>query len=143
MQRLRHGRALTMLDLEALEGMLLESGAGSREDMERATAGDLAGFIRSLVGLDPQAVQEAFAEFISESTLNRRQLKLLTMLIAQLTRGGRMDAAALYEPPYTKIAPHGPEDLFAEDTVNRIFAVVDRFGGANPRASGDTFGETA
>ncbi|MFI7744177.1 DEAD/DEAH box helicase family protein [Kocuria rhizosphaericola] len=143
MQRLRHGRALTAIDLEALEEMLMESGAGSREDLERATAGDLTGFIRSLVGLDPQAVQEAFAEFISESTMNTRQLKLLNMLIAQLTRGGRMDAATLYEPPYTEIAPHGPEDLFAEDTVSRIFAVVDRFGGADFPPSGDVIGETA
>ncbi|MGG7653705.1 hypothetical protein [Kocuria rosea] len=47
------------------------------------------------------------------------------MLISQLTRGDRMDAEALCGPPYTEMAPHGPEDLFAEDKVKRIYAVVD------------------
>ncbi|MGO2067991.1 DEAD/DEAH box helicase family protein [Glutamicibacter arilaitensis] len=128
-QRLRRGRALTEEDLEALEGLLLESGAGSKEDLERASEGDLAGFIRSLVGLEPEAVQEAFSEFISETTLNTRQLQLINMIVAQLTRGGRMDAGALYESPYTDLAPHGPEDLFPDKSVDRIIEIVNRFGG--------------
>ncbi|REE04253.1 type I restriction enzyme R subunit [Citricoccus muralis] len=143
MQKLRRGRALTTTDLASLEQILLDSGAGSREDLERAAAGDLAGFIRSLVGLDPEAVQEAFAQFISESTLNTRQLKLLNMLIAQLTRGGGMTAGALYEPPYTDIAPHGPDDLFPADTVDRIFDLVNRFGSTSLPASEDAVGEIA
>ncbi|MFF0902776.1 UNVERIFIED_CONTAM: type I restriction-modification enzyme R subunit C-terminal domain-containing protein [Kocuria sp. CPCC 205316] len=130
-RRLRHGRALTTLALAALEKMLLESGAGPREDLERTSAGELAGFIKSLVGLDPQIVQEAFAEFIAASTSNTRQRKMLNMLFGQLTRGGRMDAEKLYESPYTEFGPLGPENLFVEDTVNRLFAVVDRFGGQN------------
>lgn len=137
MQRLRRGRALTPMDLEALEDMLLESGAGSKEDLERAAAGDLAGFIRSLVGLDREAVQEAFAEFISDTTLNSRQLNLLDMIIAQLTRGGAMDAGALYEPPYTEIAPQGPEGLFTEQYLDRILAVINRFNRADTASADD------
>nr|WP_281070181.1 DEAD/DEAH box helicase family protein [Paeniglutamicibacter psychrophenolicus] len=128
-QRLRRGRALTQDDLGAIEEMLLESGAGSKEDLDRATEGDLTGFIRSLVGLDPEAVQEAFAEFIAETTLNTRQLQLINMIVVHLTSGGPMDAGALYEAPYTDLAPHGPEDLFPETSVERIVAIVNRFGG--------------
>lgn len=127
-QRLRRGRALTKDDLDALEGLLLESGAGSKEDFERASDGDLAGFIRSLVGLEPDAVQEAFSEFITETTLNSRQLQLINMIVAQLTRGGKMDAGALYESPYTDLAPHGPEDLFPDESVDKIIEIVNRFG---------------
>ena len=65
------------------------------------------------------------------------------MLITQLTRGGGMTADALYEPPYTEIAPHGPEDLFPADTVNRIFAMVNRFGSTSPPASEDVVGDIA
>lgn len=130
-QRLRRGRALTEEDLEALERLLLESGAGSKEDLERASDGDLAGFIRSLVGLEPEAVQEAFSEFITATTLNSRQLQLINMIVAQLTRGGRMDAGALYESPYTDLAPHGSEDLFPDESVDRIIEIVNRFGGTH------------
>lgn len=130
-QRLRRGRALTEDDLQALEGLLLESGAGSKEDLARASDGDLAGFIRSLVGLDPEAVQEAFSEFITATTLNTRQLQLIDMIVAQLTRGRRMDAGALYESPYTDLAPHGPEDLFPDESVDRIIEIVNRFGGTH------------
>ncbi|MEE1621638.1 DEAD/DEAH box helicase family protein [Zafaria sp. J156] len=128
-QRLRRGLPLTEMDLRALEEMLAEGGVGSAEDLERAAAGDVAGFIRSLVGLDQQAVQDAFADFIAETTLNSRQLELLNMVIKQLTRGGPMDAGALYEPPYTDIAAGGPEALFPEEDVDRIVSIINRLGG--------------
>ncbi|MGG5752763.1 type I restriction-modification enzyme R subunit C-terminal domain-containing protein [Zafaria sp. Z1313] len=128
-QRLRRGLPLTEMDLRALEEMLAEGGVGSAEDLERAAAGDVAGFIRSLVGLDQQAVQDAFADFIAETTLNSRQLELLNMIIKQLTRGGPMDAGALYEPPYTDIAAGGPEALFPEEDVDRIVSIINRLGG--------------
>lgn len=128
-QRLRRGWALTPDDLSVLEDLLEESGAGSKEDLQRAAEGDVAGFIRSLVGLDPEAVQDAFAVFIKDTTLNTRQLNLLNMIIKQLTRGGRMDAAALYDPPYTDVAPRGPEDLFDDENVDKIISIVNRLGG--------------
>lgn len=140
MQRLRRGRALTPDDLSVLEQILLDSGAGSREDLERAAEGDVAAFIRSLVGLEPEAVQEAFGEFIRDTTLSSRQLNLLNMIIGQLTRGGRMDAGALYDPPYTDIAPGGPEDLFDESTVDKIVSIVNRLGG--PGLPGPEVGES-
>lgn len=37
------------------------SGAGTDEDLERASAEGLGLFVRSLLGLDPQAVQEALS----------------------------------------------------------------------------------
>ncbi|WP_344121294.1 type I restriction-modification enzyme R subunit C-terminal domain-containing protein [Kocuria aegyptia] len=143
MQRLRHGRALTTLDLAASEKMLRESDAGSREDLERASAGDVTGYIRSLGGLGPQAAPEAFTELISGSTLNTRRLKLLNMLICQLTPGGRTGTGALHQPPYTELAPHGPEDLFSEDTVKQILAVLDRSGGRRSPCIRGATGETA
>lgn len=142
-QRLRRGRSLTEEDLHALEGLLLESGAGSKEDLERASDGDLAGFIRSLVGLEPEAVQEAFSEFITATTLNTRQLQLINMIVAQLTRGGRMDAGALYESPYTDLAPHGPEDLFPDESVDRIIEIVNRFSGTHGAHDEGSAEETA
>ncbi|WP_417234819.1 DEAD/DEAH box helicase family protein [Arthrobacter sp.] len=127
-QRLRRGRPLTETDLKSLEQMLLDSGTSTREQLEQAAGEDLPGFIRSLVGLDRKAVQEAFAEFISETRLNDRQLRLIEMIVSQLTRGGAMGIEALYDPPFTDVAAGGPEDLFEPAAVDRLGEVIRRFG---------------
>jgi len=56
--------------------MPLDSGTSTREQLEKAAGDDLPGFIRSRVGLDRHAVQDASAGFIAEATLNDRELRL-------------------------------------------------------------------
>jgi type I restriction enzyme R subunit len=46
--------------------------------------------------------------------------------INHLTEHGVMGAALLYESPFTDIAPHGPDDLFTSEEVDRLVAVLDR-----------------
>ena len=142
-QRLRRGKALTGTDLESLEDMLLAGGVGTKEELGLAAGEDLPGFIRSLVGLDREAVQEAFSEFIVGTTLNDRQLQLINMIVAQLTQGSPMGAEALYESPYTELAPQGPEGLFPEATVDRMIDLIHRFGGSGwlPQDSTDVAGD--
>lgn len=35
-----------------------------------------------------------------------------------------IEVGALYEPPFKSVAPTGPEDIFSEEDVDRIVAVV-------------------
>lgn len=42
------------------------------------------------------------------------------MVIEHLTDQGAMDPALLYEPPFTDLAPTGPEKLFDEEKVARL-----------------------
>ena len=69
--KLRMNRPLTPVDLEQLERMLRESGIGSADDIERAKKDSegLGLFVRSLVGLDRGAAQEAFASFIADDAI--------------------------------------------------------------------------
>lgn len=66
LQRVRRNRQLTPGDLEALEVMLVDSGAGSRAELDLAVeeARGLGPFIRSLVGLDRESAVEAFGRFL-------------------------------------------------------------------------------
>ena len=64
-------------------------------------------FIRSLVGLDRQAVQEAFSKYLQGSTYNEKQIRFVEMLIEHLTQNGVLDASQLYEPPFNQIHYEG------------------------------------
>ena len=49
------------------------------------------------------------------------------MIIEHLIDQGVMDPAVLYEAPFTDVAPTGPDQVFDEDRVTRIFAKIQSF----------------
>lgn len=127
LQRLRRNKQLTPLDLTELERILEESGAGTPEDLKRVRNEGLTRFVRSLIGLDRSAVEEALSGFIAGSTLNAAQLDFLRVLTTQLTENGSVPIGALYESPYSELAPTGPEELFGDETFDRLELVLRSF----------------
>ncbi len=126
--KLRTNRQLTPTDLEELERILLESGVGTAEDIERAKAGaeGLGLFVRSLVGMDRAAAKEAFAGFLTGRMLTANQIELVGMIVDDLTENGAMDAARLWESPYTDLNPRGVEGVFPEDEeVLEVMSILD------------------
>jgi hypothetical protein len=121
-----------------LERMLQEAGIGEPEDLERARTegGGLGAFIRSLVGLDRRAATDALAEFIRGKTLSAAQHDFVALVIEHLTANGVMDAALLYEPPFTSLATGGPETLFNDADVEALIDVI-RTVNDNTRAQGE------
>lgn len=126
LQKVRSGKALTTADLDSLEELLARSGAGEPEDLERAVANahGLGRFIRSLVGLDRQAVQESFAEFLGGRTATAGQIDFVNLVVGHLTRHGEMDPKLLFEAPFTDTAPQGPSQLFDTDQARRLVGVI-------------------
>jgi type I restriction enzyme R subunit len=113
-------------DLSELEKMLLDAGVGEADDIERARKSG-HGFgrsTRSIVGLDRTAVRDAFGEFLAEGIATAAQIEFVNMVIEHLTDQGVMDPALLYEPPFTDVAPTGPEKLFDEEKVARLFTRI-------------------
>jgi type I restriction enzyme R subunit len=126
LHKLRQGKPLTPTDLGELEKMLLDAGIGEAGDIERArkTSHGFGRFVRSIVGLDRAAVREAFGEFLAAGIATAAQIEFINMVIEHLTDQGVMDPALLYEPPFTDVAPTGPEKLFDEDKVMRLFTKI-------------------
>ncbi|MCQ4162648.1 DEAD/DEAH box helicase family protein [Roseomonas sp. GC11] len=125
--RLRGNLPLTPTDLAELERMLVESGTGTPEEIEKAKAESegLGLFVRSLVGLDRAAAQQAVATFIQGRTLSANQLEFIQIIIENLTRSGVVDPGRLYEAPYTRLSAKGVEGVFREAEVVALIDILD------------------
>jgi len=125
--KLRSNRALTATDLAELERMLIESGIGAADDIRRAAeeAQGLGLFVRSLVGLDRGAAKEALAGFLVGKSLRANQIEFVNLIVDHLTEHGAMDAARLYESPFTDLTPQGPEELFDQAQLDELIRAVE------------------
>ncbi|RKQ85824.1 type I restriction enzyme R subunit [Mycolicibacterium mucogenicum 261Sha1.1M5] len=128
-QRLRRNLPLTQSDLDELGRILVERGEGTPEALARVSGErGLGVFVRSLVGMDREAAEAAFAERLSFGGLNSTQMEFLRHVIDELTRRGEMQPARLYQPPYSEssalqidtVFPVRAEVMLVVDTLTEI-----------------------
>ena len=131
-RRLRTNQPLTATDLLGLEQTLVEIGEDDGQTLltcllARSDAPSLAHFVRSLVGMDRAAAQEAFSQFLSNRSLTTPQIRFIEMVIDQLTARGVMEPSALYEAPFNSVHASGPEALFAgqANVIEGIFEKLE------------------
>ncbi len=125
--KLRLNKALTAADLTELERMLVESGVGAAEEIGRAKSESqgLGLFVRSLVGMDREAAKAAMSGFLNGKAWSASQIEFVNLIVNHLTEHGVMEAARLYESPFTDLTPHGPDGLFSTAEVDALLAVIE------------------
>ena len=128
LQKVRRNVQLSPVDVEELGRMLTEGGVGGPSEIAaaRAASHGLGLFIRSLVGLDREAAVEAMNVFIGAKPLSANQIDFLNLIVGHLTENGVMDAGALFESPFTDVAPRGPTSLFSADEVGQLVGVLEQ-----------------
>jgi type I restriction enzyme, R subunit len=128
LHKLRRNQALTAADLAELERMLIESGTVNADDLDRASkeSHGLGLFIRGLIGLDREAATLALSGFVAPKILSANQLEFVNLIVIHLTERGVMESSLLYEPPFTGIAPQGPDALFTRTQVDELFGALDQ-----------------
>ena len=124
--KLRMNKALTGADLAELERMLVESGIGAAEEIGRAKSESqgLGLFVRALVGLDREAAKIALGGFLNGKTWSASQIEFVNLIVNHLTEHGVMEAARLYESPFTDLTPRGPDGLFSTTQVDALLAAL-------------------
>ena len=65
------------------------------------------------MGLDRETAKQAFS-----------QLEFIDLIVQHLTENGVMEAARLYESPFTDISQQGPEALFLPGKVTEMVRVL-------------------
>jgi len=125
--KLRMNKALTSADLAQLQRMLTENGVGAAQDIQRAAeeSQGLGLFVRSLVGLERQAAKEALAGFLNGKTWSANQIEFVNLIVNHLTEHGVMEAARLYESPFTDLTPRGPDGLFSSSQVDELVKILN------------------
>src|SRR5699024_1412083 len=101
--KLRHNKSLTEQDVNQLESVLWGE-LGSREDYEKEFGNTpITKLVRQIVGLDKQAVNEAFSEFLSEERLNANQIKFVKLIIDYVAKNGYLEKAVLQQDPFRSL----------------------------------------
>lgn len=126
--KLRMNMPLTATDLDELERILSESGLGGPEEIARAKemSHGLGLFVRSLIGLDREAAKQSLAAFLTGKTLTANQIEFINLIIDHLTEHGAMDAALLYESPFTDLTPQGPDGLFTSTQIDELIDTLEQ-----------------
>jgi type I restriction enzyme R subunit len=124
--KLRWNEPLTTADLDALEKILVEAGAGTPDDLSKVRSGSGLGLsVRSIVGLDREAAKRAFDGFLAGKILTANQIHFVSLMIDYLTQSGWMSAAQLYESPFTDFSPRGVEGVFDSTQVTQLLTILD------------------
>jgi type I restriction enzyme R subunit len=125
--KLRTNKPITPTDLKELEIILLEQAGGDNHLIEQAkqTSGGLGLFVRSLLGLERGAAMDAMAEFLNDRNATSSQHEFVTMIVNYLTQDGVIERGRLYEAPFTSITATGPDSIFDNAKVVKLFNIID------------------
>jgi len=84
--------------------------------------------IRTIVGMEPEAVEKRFASFAQKFADNSRQTHFLRLLKNHIRRYGTINMEKLYEPPFTSIDSNGLDGVFEDDRqINELVRIIETF----------------
>lgn len=118
---------ITQAELVALENILFDGQERGTKDTYTAEYGSqpLGVFIRSILGLDVKAAQEAFSEFLNNGSLRADQMVFIQNIITYLTKNGTIEPSMLFESPFTDINDRGLNGVFEDDSAYKIISIVE------------------
>jgi len=124
--KITHNERITEEELHQLEDILFDGeNCGTREEYKE-NYGDqpLGTFIRSILGMDIEAANAAFADFINSSSLSADQMTFINKIIQFLTKNGRIEKRMLFEPPFTEQHQDGVIGMFDDAQATKIISIV-------------------
>ena len=124
--KIRSNVPITVDELQALEDMLFDGQErGTKESFHREYGDQPLGkFIRSILGLEVDAAQKEFSEFLNSGNLSANQITFIQNIISYLTHNGTIDPAMLFDtPPFSNY--NGVTGVFDDADTAKIISIVE------------------
>jgi type I restriction enzyme R subunit len=86
----------------------------------------LGKFIRTIVGLEQEAVNKAFSSFINNPSLNSAQIRFVNLIIQYLSTNGIVEVEKLFEPPFTEISNQGLLGVFNQVQAAEVVELINK-----------------
>ena len=126
--KLCNNTPITQSEINELERMLFtDSLAGSKQEfIKQYGKQPLGKFIRSITGIEQDALNEAFSDFLSVGNLKADQMTFINTIISYLSKNGIIDKSMLFEPPFTDQNDQGISGVFDNDAdVAKVVKIID------------------
>lgn len=133
LRKIRAGQPVSEVDINALVSLVLvQSPNASRDVLQEffsETAVPLDFAIRSIIGLDPEAVAARFADFAGKHPkLTAKQTRFLGLLQNHIARHGSITVDRLYDQPFTVVDADGLDGVFANpDEIDDLLDILNEF----------------
>ncbi len=133
LQKIRAGLPVTEAELDQLNVLVHIQNAHVdlkllKEFYPDSTIG-IDQLLRTIIGLDAQAVEAKFQGFIQQHhiNLNATQQRFLALLKSEICRTGQMSISRLYEQPFIALHQDGIDGLFKDEQAHLIANFVADF----------------
>ena len=98
--KLYHNKKLTPQDLLALETLLWEK-LGSKTDYQQHYENKaIPRLVREIIGLNREAANQVFSKFLSDESLNAKQISFVKLIVDYVVENGYMDKSMLTQEPF-------------------------------------------
>lgn len=131
--KIRSGQTVSDADLDALTSMVLTQNPGVNLDLLKEfyseTAAPLDFLIRSIIGMDSEAVKKRFERFVQHyPQLSATQIRFMSMLENHISKYGSIELGRLYEAPFTTIHSDGLDGIFKDERqIDDILGIIQTF----------------
>jgi len=130
--KIRRGEPVSQKDLDSLISLVLTQNPDVnltllREFFPESTP-PLDFIIRTIVGMEPEAVEKRFATFARKFAENSRQTHFLRLLRNHIQKYGAITIEKLYEEPFTTVASDGVDGVFHDEAqIDELITIIETF----------------
>lgn len=132
LQRIRRGESVSEQDLESLVSLVLTQNPDVNLELLREffpeSAPPLDHIIRTIVGMEHEAVEKRFADFSRRYSEDPRQTHFLRLLKNHIKKYGVITVEKLYEEPFITLASNGLDGVFEDDAqIGELLSIIETF----------------
>lgn len=129
LQKIHNNRSVLEAELKTLTSTILTEHPGvdlkTLNQFYGRTVGELNMTIREIIGIDPQAIEQHFTDFLySHPQLTHQQVQFMNLLKQYLSEHGCITIEKLYEAPFTSVSHEGIDGVFKEQDIDDLASVL-------------------